>query len=73
MKWYARDSQLEAKRDALERAADALLQADARRRNALARQSKPKSKPIPAPTPSRWMPLGDLARVLRRKERAARS
>lgn len=50
MKRYQWRPQLEAKYAALEREADALLQADARRQRA-AHQSKPKPKQTPLPLP----------------------
>jgi hypothetical protein len=59
-----RNFELEARRDALEREATALLRADARRQKA-ARQPKPKA-PKPSSMPmTGWMPLASLQRSLR--------
>jgi hypothetical protein len=59
-----RNFELEARRDALEREATALLRADARRQKA-ARQPKPKA-PKPSSMPmTGWMPLAFLQRALR--------
>jgi hypothetical protein len=62
-----RNFELEARRDALEREATALLRADARRMAARQPKLKPKAPAPPLMPMTGWMPLASLQRALRQR------
>jgi hypothetical protein len=70
-KWYERRPNREAERAELERQATRLIR-NADRRAQRSKLKSPSPPPSPAATPSKWMPLTDLRRVMRAKERTAR-